>query len=324
MSPSVHHPDNSTGTPDSYPDRAEGSGGRTAVRFRSGGTECAAWHYPGRNGGCVIMAGGYAVTKEPGTDQFAARFQQAGYSVLAFDYRGIGESGGSPRQVLRVRESLADWQAAVRYAAGLPEVDPARIALWAFSVSGGHVLRVAARTPQVAAVIAQTPSVGGPAANRHVLRTQRPLALARFVGRGLLDLLGAPFGRPPRLVDLAGRPGQVALVTSPDMLDVGPALNPGNRYPDWLPQVAARSALAIGLYRPGRDAARIRCPLLVLTGDRDGAAHPASAEAVARRAPYGELARFSGGHYAPFLAAHEEVLAVELAFLDRHLTAPEG
>ena len=38
---------------------------RESVRFASGGTECAAWHYPGTNGGCVIMAGGFAVTKEP-------------------------------------------------------------------------------------------------------------------------------------------------------------------------------------------------------------------------------------------------------------------
>jgi hypothetical protein len=41
---------------------------REKVRFVSGDTECAAWHYPGTNGACVIMAGGFAVTKEPGTD----------------------------------------------------------------------------------------------------------------------------------------------------------------------------------------------------------------------------------------------------------------
>ena len=29
---------------------------RQKVRFSSGGTECAAWFYPGTNGGCVIMA----------------------------------------------------------------------------------------------------------------------------------------------------------------------------------------------------------------------------------------------------------------------------
>jgi len=67
--------------------------------------------------------------------------------VLAFDYRCFGESGGQPRQVARVRGQLADWQAAIAYAAALPGVDPARLAVWGFSASGGHIFRVAARNP---------------------------------------------------------------------------------------------------------------------------------------------------------------------------------
>src|SRR5580658_3307804 len=131
---------------------------REKVRFTSGGTECAGWLYRGTNGGCVIMAAGLAVTKGAGTDRFASRFQEAGFSVLAFDYRRLGESGGQPRQVVRVRDELADWQAAIAYAATLPEVDPARLAIWGFSSTGGHVFTVAARHPQLAAAIAQTPN----------------------------------------------------------------------------------------------------------------------------------------------------------------------
>ena len=115
---------------------------RKKARFSSGDTECAAWHYPGTNGACVIMAGGGAVTKEPGTDLFARRFHEAGFDVLAFDYRRLGESGGQPRQVIRIREQLTDWQAAIAFAAGLPGVDRARLAIWGFSLSGGHVFRV--------------------------------------------------------------------------------------------------------------------------------------------------------------------------------------
>ncbi len=82
---------------------AEVSAEREKVRFVSGDAEGAAWQYPGTNGGCVIMAGGFAVTKEPGTDPFAKRLDDAGFAVLAFDYRRIGESGGQPRQALSVR-----------------------------------------------------------------------------------------------------------------------------------------------------------------------------------------------------------------------------
>jgi fermentation-respiration switch protein FrsA (DUF1100 family) len=130
---------------------------RQKIRFASGHTECAAWHYPGTNGSCVVMTGGFAVTKEPGTDLFARRFNEAGFSVLAFDYRHLGESGGEPRQVQRIREQLADWRAALDRARTLPGVDPARLAIWSFSASAGHVFRIAAGDPGVAAAIAQTP-----------------------------------------------------------------------------------------------------------------------------------------------------------------------
>jgi hypothetical protein len=42
---------------------------------------------------------------------------------------------------------------------------------------------------------------------------------------------------------------------------------------------------------------------------------------VAKRAPRGELARLTGGHYAPFLAEHEKAVGAELSFLRRHLLA---
>jgi len=93
------------------------------------------------------MAGGFAVTKKPGTNLFAPCFHEAGFSVLAIDYRCLVESGGKPRQVVRIGDQLADWQAAIEFAASLPGVDPARLAAWAFSVSGGHMFRIAAGNP---------------------------------------------------------------------------------------------------------------------------------------------------------------------------------
>jgi uncharacterized protein len=295
------------------------NGERQKVWFDSGGTQCAAWHYPGGNGACVIMAGGFAVTKEPGTDLFAKRFCDAGFSVLAFDYRHLGESGGQPRQVVRAREQLADWSAAISFAGELPGVDPARLAVWAFSASGGYVFGLAARDPRIAAAIAQTPNADNLAAARNAARYQKPAAMLRFTGRGLLDTVGGLAGRPPRLVPLGGEPGTVAVLTSPDVADADEALNPGNRYPDWQQAVAARSALRLGFSRPGRSAARVRCPLLVLVCDQDRSALAGPAIRAARRAPGAELVRLPGGHYAPFLDQHEPAVAAEVSFLRRHL-----
>jgi uncharacterized protein len=292
---------------------------RRRVDFTSGNDSCAAWHYPGTNGACVVMAGGFAVTRGPGTDRFARKFNTVGFTVVAFDYRHLGDSGGQPRQVVRINEQLADWHAAIAFAATLPGVDPNRIAIWGFSVSGGHVVAVAASNPQVAAVIAQTPNADGQAATRNAARHQRPSAMLRFTGRALLDALGSVIGRAPKLVPLAGEPGTVALLTTPDALDGDRALNPGNPYPDWQQVVAARSGLRVGFYRPGRHAARVRCPLLVLVCEQDQSALCAPAARMAQRAPNAEVVRMPGGHYEPFLDGHDHAVETELDFLHRHL-----
>jgi pimeloyl-ACP methyl ester carboxylesterase len=288
---------------------------RVKVRF----ADCVAWHYPGTNGACVIMAGGGAVTKEPGTDLFAKRFNDAGFAVLAFDYRRIGESGGQPRQVVVIKDQIADWQAAIEFAGTLPDVDEGKLAIWGFSLSGGHIFRVAARNPQLGAAIAQTPNADGLAATRNASRYQRPLAMMRTTGRSVLDALGGLVGRPPLLVPLAAPPGTVALLSTPDALQGDEALNPGNIYPDWLQAAAARSIPHIALYRPGRDAERVQCPLLVLVCDQDQTALAEPAANAARRAPRAELVRMSGGHYEPFLGGHEQAVEAEVSFLRRHL-----
>jgi uncharacterized protein len=100
------------------------------------------------------------------------------------------------------------------------------------------------------------------------------------------------------------------------------ALNPGNKYPDWQQAIAARSALRAGFYRPGRDASKVACPLLVLVCDQDQTALAAPAVRTAQRAPHAELVRLHGGHYAPFLDGHEQAVHAELSFLRRRLRPP--
>jgi uncharacterized protein len=151
------------------------------------------------------------------------------------------------------------------------------------------------------------------------LRHTTPGALLRLGGRVLLDTLGGLVGRNALTVPLAGRPGTVAALTTPDALDGPSALDPDGRYPGWRQEVAARSLPRIGRYRPGRDAARIRCPLLVLACDQDRSALAGPAVGAARAAPRGELVRLPGGHYEPFLGGHERAVEVQLSFLRRHL-----
>jgi uncharacterized protein len=297
---------------------------REALRFASQGASCAAWYYPGSTGACVVMAGGAGVTKEPGTDRFAARFQQAGLSVLAFDHRHLGDSEGEPRQVVRIAEQLVDWRAAIAFARELGDVDEERVAIWGFSLGGGHVIRLGAMVPGLAAAIAQAPLADGRAAASNALRYTTPRALARLAGCGIADALGSRFGRSPLLIPLSGERGEVAAVTAPDAGDADRALNPANRYAEWRQEVAARFTLGVGFYRPVRDASRVLCPLLVVAYADDQTVLAAPAVRAGREAPRGESAELPGGHYAAFLEGHEATVDVELGFLRRHLLAEDA
>ena len=299
---------------------------REAMSFRSGTDDCAAWHYRGSNGACVVMAGGAGVTKEPATDRFAARFHAAGYSVLAFDHRHFGGSGGSPRQVLRIKEQLADWEAALDCAASLPGVAPGKVAAWGFSLAAGHLLRLAARPAdqrRLAAVIAQAPLTDGAVSSPHALRHETLGVLARFPLIALRDVARGLTGREPLVVPLAGPRGAVAMLTTPDAADGDRALNAGNPYHDWQQTIAARSVIPIALYRPGRTASRISCPLLAVISTRDQSVLAAPALKAASQAPGAEVLQIDGTHYAAFLDQHETVVAAELDFLRRHLLQAE-
>jgi uncharacterized protein len=293
---------------------------RHNIRFPSGDTTIAALHYPGANGACVVMAAGTGVTVEPGTDPFAPYLRAAGFSVLAFDFRRFGASGGTPRQVVHLSEQVADYRAAIACAATLPEVDPRRIAIWGFSLAGGHVLRAAAREPGLAAAVAQAPMVDGPAISPNAMRAMTPGAALRLQLRAAADLVSRRLlRRRPVLVPLSGPRGTVASLTTPDGARGSQALDPDGRYPDWDQTVAAASALRVAFYRPGRAASRITCPLLVVVYDEDRSVLTAPAVKAAERAPKGELVRLPGDHYAAFGEAHDATLDVEIAYLRRHL-----
>jgi dienelactone hydrolase len=102
----------------------------------------------------------------------------AGFFVLAFDYRGWGESDGMVvangplpqaegdvtmpvrivRQVFDPVEWVTDIQHAIDFVEGEPGVDPERIGLWGSSLGGGLAVCVAVHDPRVKCVFSQ---VGG-------------------------------------------------------------------------------------------------------------------------------------------------------------------
>lgn len=295
---------------------------RTELTFDSGGVDCAAYLYrPAATTGrvpCVVMAHGFASTRDDGLPAYARRFAEAGLIVLLFDYRHLGSSDGEPRQLIDVGRQQEDYHAAIRYARTLTDVDPDRIVLWGSSFSGGHVIAVAARDFRVAAVISQLPYADGLAVAWKIpLRTQ-----LRLAGAGVQDAVGALLGRAPKLVAAVGDPGEVAAMTAPEAEAGMRALVPAGSL--WRNEVTARSLLTAPLYRPGPRAERLGMPVLVCVADDDPITPPGPAIRMADRAPRGELRRYPGGHFGLYQGERfEHVISDQIEFLCEHgLTAP--
>jgi len=108
----------------------------------------------------VVMAHGFSAVKEMGLVRMAEALADAGFVVLAYDHRNLGASDGEPRQEIDIWAQARDYRHAITWLAARPEVDPARIAIWGSSFSGGEVLVVAAADRRVAAVVAQVPFAG--------------------------------------------------------------------------------------------------------------------------------------------------------------------
>ncbi|WP_179472594.1 alpha/beta hydrolase [Mycolicibacterium vinylchloridicum] len=292
-------------------------GTHTTLTFDSGGDTCAAWLTRPAGAGphpAVVLVHGFGANHTMSLEQYEQHFCQAGIATLACDYRGLGASGGYPRQRLSLRRHRQDVAAAFEFLTGLPDIDAGRVGLWGTSLGAMHALKVAAARPDVAAVVVQCPIVDGPAVARQlglgaVLRLTAPIV--DDVGRRLL-------GRTPHYVPIVGPPGAPAAVTAPGALEGwNSTVSPGGSFDN---RVGASDIAEIALTSATRTASRITAPALICVSDRETLMDPRRAADIARRAPRGEARHYDADHfdvYHPPLLA--QLLADQTDFLRKHL-----
>lgn len=303
------------------------------LSFDSHGDRCGATYVaatsddlPGDTGRpCVVMAHGFACTRDGGLMPFAERFAAAGCDVLLFDYRGFGTSGGEPRQDVNHVRHRQDYAAAVAFARGLDGVDPERVSVWGTSYSGGHVVAVAAADPRIAAVVSQGAAMDGLAVlrgSRRSAETSTPSSRAkarRLFAAATLDAAGGLARRTPVMVPVFAEPGELAVMNaegSPGALGV--ILGPTFRN-----EMCARGVLRIGFNRPVRVADRVGCPMLLVAAERDEIAPASSVHEVARRAPRAELTSYDCSHFAIYTGeVFEASVERQVAFLREQLSRP--
>ena len=155
---------------------------RRAVDLWSEGTRLAGDLYAPRDLAAdetrptIVMSHGWGGTKAL-LANIASRLAAEGYLVLAFDYRGWGESDGKLvvqgdmpdrdadgivtvrareiRNVVDPIDQTVDIQRAFDFIEGEPNVDTTRLGYWGSSYSGAHAIWVAAHEPRAGCAVGQ-------------------------------------------------------------------------------------------------------------------------------------------------------------------------
>ncbi|KAJ3475472.1 hypothetical protein NLG97_g9448 [Lecanicillium saksenae] len=109
----------------------------------------------------VIMTQGLALLKEHYLQNWAERFQDAGFNVLTYDHRNFGHSEGLPRNEVNLPAQAEDYSAAVTFVQGLAGVNPDKVFIWGIGHSGGGSGTAAAFDRRIAGVILMMPSQSG-------------------------------------------------------------------------------------------------------------------------------------------------------------------
>lgn len=264
----------------------------------------------------VVMGHGLGALKEFRIPALAERFVERGLAVFAFDYRHWGGSSGEPRQLLLPRRQLRDWHSALAHVRSLTQVDGERLGIWGSSFGGAHVIHVAAEDPAIRAVVAQVL-----AADTASSRTAFSLSsVIKLSGLGIIDALRGLLGIKPLYLPLVGRPGETAVMTTPECHDG--YLGIVNDGAPWENLVTARSLLFLPLYRAIKVAHKVKTPTLLMGGIHDSLVAIEDIRELARRMPRAELREYDCNHFEPYYPPLFDDFANRQAdFLARELLA---
>ncbi|UCD38750.1 MAG: alpha/beta hydrolase, partial [Fidelibacterota bacterium] len=239
-------------------------------------------------------------------------------AVLAFDFRYLGASGGEPRQLIWISYQQEDYAAAVAYARGREEIDPAKIALWGTSLSGGHVIVTAARDAQIACVVAQVPLLAGDAGGMQVVKRVGLWHLLRMAfGHGVRDLVRSWFGLSAHRVPIVGKPGTIAIMADTDAWDAFCQLASD----DLINEACARIIIRMDKYHPIKHAGKVRCPVLLQACDLDiGVPLSVIGKAQQRLGDLAEVIRYPIDHFDIYIGDNfEQAVSDQVAFFRKHL-----
>jgi hypothetical protein len=223
----------------------------------------------------VLVGGSEPIDREesvagvPVFGQLASALAEAGFIVVRYDKRGVGQSGGRA-DTANLSDYAEDAGAAVEFLRRRKDVDPARIAMLGYGEGGAVAAVAASRSNKIAALVfLAAPGVTGGA----LALEQQTLMLAR---------LNTPEAERNAKLQLQQKL-HLALITGTGLESV-PA--------DLLRRADTPWFRSFLVYDPARVVKSLEQPILIVHGDLDREILPANADkladiAKARRGPAG-------------------------------------
>ncbi|KNZ49862.1 hypothetical protein VP01_473g14 [Puccinia sorghi] len=250
----------------------------------------------------IIMANGLALPRSAGLPHIAARFANAGYTVLLFDFRHLGDSTGQPRQLVSQARQLEDYMTVIRFVTDSDSnaqvfcrknIPASEVVLWGWSNSGGHVAKLATQADKlpISAVITLDPLCDGWANLRHHM-WHNPLGMARIghwiLGDFLLSFLPVLNKQTTLVVPAFGPGGMLGsseaehgfqMMSSSSATESSAGAQEGRVHeelenhgigkgPSVVNEIAARYGFEVLLQRC--DGAQVKCPILISWAKNEG------------------------------------------------------
>jgi uncharacterized protein len=262
----------------------------------------------------IVLCHGYTGVKDLYLPDNARVLNEAGYIVLTFDYKGWGESEGSPSR-LAPYSRVYDVQSALTFMTTLPQVNAERLGIYGTSYGGATVVWVGAIDERVKCIVSV---VGIGHGKRWMRSVRRPDEWYDLLERSDADRVKRvqtgnsefaerseillPDRQSAELAAAARRDNPSAVNTIPlEYVDDTLGFNP-----EWVvDNIAPR-------------------PILFITSDNDRLVPPEESEQLYARAgdPKKLIVLKGYGHYEVYVEpAFSEVMAPTLAWYAEHLPA---
>jgi dipeptidyl aminopeptidase/acylaminoacyl peptidase len=264
-------------------------------------------------GPAVVQGPGWMGLKDAKLyERYHQALTDAGYLVLAFDYRGFGDSEGE-RDLIHPLRQVEDWRNAITYMRSRPDVSPQRIgAFGTGGTGGGNAVYVAAVDERVRCVVCQVGIADG---EDWLHRMRREHEWVAFLARLEADRARRVREGESELVN----PKEEIMIATPERKASNVKQDVDARVPS---VVRLRSADAIIEYKPIEVVERISPRALMLIAVDPDAVTPFdhSVRLFERAGPPKRLVvQRQTSHYSAYDDYHAVVTPMIVEWFDRHM-----